>query len=539
MDGDFDFIIVGAGSAGCVLADRLTNGTRHRVLVLEAGGTDQRLFVQMPLGYGKTYYDPAVNWCYRTEPDPGLAGQRDYWPRGKVLGGSSSINAMVYVRGHPTDYDDWKAAGNPGWGWDDVLPAYRAMEDFEEGPNDWRGRGGPLHVSANRRDLHPLIHPYLEACRMVGLPTRDDFNGPEQEGAGHYQITVKGGRRNSAARAFLRPALRRGRVALRTGALVTRVLFDGRRATGVEYRHGGRSHTARAAGGVILSGGAVNSPQLLMLSGIGPGAHLQDLGLPVLIDNPNVGAHLNDHQGLNYTWRTRVPSLNEQLRPWWGKMLHGARWLLTGRGPLGISINIGGGFFRTDPARTRPNMQLYLQAVTTVIPRDGERPILSPDPWPGLSIGLSNCRPTSRGQITLAAPDPAAPPRITMRALATPEDVAEMLAAVKMLRRIAAQPPLARLIDRELRPGPEVQDDDAMIADIRQRSGTVYHASCTCRMGPDPASAVVDPRLRLHGADALRVIDASAFPTLIGGNTNAPAMLMGWKGAEMVLADAR
>ncbi|MFN6980246.1 MAG: GMC family oxidoreductase, partial [Gemmobacter sp.] len=279
--------------------------------------------------------------------------------------------------------------------------------------------------------------------------------------------------------------------------------------------------------------------QLLMLSGIGPGAHLQELGLPVLIDNPNVGAHLNDHQGLNYTWRTRVPSLNEQLRPWWGKMLHGARWLLTGRGPLGISINIGGGFFRTDPARTRPNMQLYLQVVTTVIPRDGERPILSPDPWPGLSIGLSNCRPTSRGQITLAAPDPAAPPRITMRALATPEDVAEMLAAVKMLRRIAAQPPLARLIDRELRPGPEVQDDDAMIADIRQRSGTVYHASCTCRMGPDPASAVVDPRLRLHGADALRVIDAGAFPTLIGGNTNAPAMLMGWKGAEMVLDDAR
>jgi choline dehydrogenase len=538
MDGDFDFIIVGAGSAGCVLADRLTRDGRTRVLVLEAGGHDRRLFVQMPLGYGKTFYDPAVNWCYRTEPDPGLNGQRDYWPRGRIVGGSSAINAMVWIRGHPTDYDDWEAAGNPGWGWADVLPAFRAMEDFEGGANDWRGTGGPLFVSANRRDLHPLIHPYLEACRMVGLPTREDFNSGEQEGAGHYQLTVKGGRRMSAARAFLHPARRRGRVALATRAQVTRVLFEGRRAVGVAYRRGGRDRTARAARGVILSAGAVNSPQILMLSGIGPGAELAALGLRVLIDNPNVGAHLNDHQGLNYTWRMKVPTLNEQLRPWWLKLLHGARWLLTGQGPLSLSINIGGGFFRTDPALTRPNMQLYMQAVTTVIPKEGERPILSPDPFPGMSLGLSNCRPTSRGRITLASPDPFAPPRIAMRVYDTPEDVAEMLAAVKMLRRIAAQPPLARLIAEELRPGPSVQGDEALIADFRQRSGTVYHASCTARMGPDPATSVVDPRLRVHGAEALWVIDASAFPTLIGGNTNAPAMLMGWKGADLVLADA-
>jgi choline dehydrogenase len=539
MDGDFDYIIVGAGSAGCVLADRLTAGTRQRVLVLEAGGSDVRLFVQMPLGYGKTFYDPAVNWCYHAEPDPGLAGQRDYWPRGRVIGGSSAINAMVYIRGHPTDYDDWAAAGNPGWGWTEVLAAYRAMEDYEDGPDAFRGKGGPLFVSANRRDLHPLIHPYLEACRMVGLPTRDDFNAAEQEGAGHYQLTVKGGRRMSAARAFLRPALRRGRVALRTGAQVTRLLFDGRRATGVEYRRVGRLHRARAGGGVILAAGAVNSPQLLMLSGIGPAADLAGLGLPVLIDNANVGAHLSDHQGLNYTWRMKVPTLNEALRPWWGKLWHGARWLLTGRGPLAVSLNLGGGFFRTDPALTRPNMQLYVQAVTTVIPKAGERPILSPDPWPGMSLGLSNCRPTSRGRITLASADPFAAPRIAMNAYATPEDVAEMLAAVKMLRRIAAQPPLARLIEAELRPGPEVQDDDALIEDFRRRSGTVYHASCSCRMGPDAATAVVDPQLRVHGAAGLWVIDASAFPTLIGGNTNAPAMLMGWMGAQRVLAAAR
>lgn len=538
MDGDWDFIIVGAGSAGCVLADRLTRQGSGRVLVLEAGGHDRRLFVQMPLGYGKTFYDPAVNWCYRTEPDPGLAGQADFWPRGRIVGGSSAINAMVWIRGHRSDYDDWEAAAGPAWGWEAALAAYRAIEDYEDGPDAFRGRGGPLHVSANRRDQHPLTGAFLAACAAVGLPLREDLNGPEQEGAGRYQLTVKGGRRMSAARAFLYPAIRRGRVRLVTRAQVTRILFDGRRATGVDYRRGGVTFRARAARAVILSAGAVNSPQILMLSGIGPAAHLRDHGLAVLIDNPNVGAHLNDHQGLNYTWRMKVPTLNEQLRPWWGKLLHGARWLMTGRGPLAVSINLAGGFFRTDPGLTRPNMQLYMQCVTTVIPKAGERPILTPDPWPGMSLGLSNCRPTSRGAIRLRSADPFAPPVIAMNAYATDEDVAEMLAAVKMLRRIAAQPPLARLIDAELRPGPGIVSDADLIADFRQRSGTVYHASCTARMGRDPAGSVVDPDLAVHGAGGLFVIDASAFPTLIGGNTNAPAILTGWIGAERVLARA-
>jgi choline dehydrogenase len=327
-------------------------------------------------------------------------------------------------------------------------------------------------------------------------------------------------------------------VALRTHAQVTRLLLEGRRATGVEYRRRGTVQRAMARREVIVAAGAVNAPHLLMLSGIGPGPDLAALGLPVAVDNRNVGAHLNDHQGLNYTWRMRVPTLNQALRPWWGKGWHGARWLLTGRGPLSVSINHGGGFFRTDPGLSRPNMQLYMQAFSTLIPREGERPVLTPDPFPGLSLGLSNCRPTSRGRIALASPDPLAPPRIEARAFATEADVAEMLAAVKMLRRIAAAPPLADLIAEELRPGPAVQSDADLIADFRLRSGTVYHASCTCRMGPDPATSVVDPRLRVHGVAGLRVIDASAFPTLIGGNTNAPAILMGWKGAELVLEDA-
>lgn len=538
MDGEFDHLIVGAGSAGSVLAERLSADGRARVLVLEAGGSDRRFFVQMPLGYGKLFYDPAVNWCYRTEPDPGLAGQRDYWPRGKLLGGSSSINAMVWIRGHASDYDDWQAAGNPGWGWNEAREAYRQIECNEDGGDHWRGANGPLFIRSNRAHAHPLVEPFLAACQAVGLKRNADFNGAEQEGVGTYQMTIRGGRRNSAARAFLRPALKRPNVALRTGAQVTRVLFNGRRAVGVEYRWKGRLLQARA-GEVILAGGAINSPQLLMLSGIGPGGDLRALGLPVVLDQPNVGAHLNDHQGLNYTFRMTVPTMNDVLRPWWGKLAVGLRYLATRGGPLATSINHAGGFFRTDPALARPNMQLYLQAFSTLIPREGERPVLSPDPFPGLSIGLSNCRPTSRGRIALASADPFDAPRIHANAYGTDHDVAEMLAAVKMLRRIAAAPPLAELIAEELRPGPQVASDAALIADFRARSGTVYHPSCTCRMGPDPAHSVVDARLRVHGVEGVRVCDASAFPTLIGGNTNAPAILMGWIGGGLISRDRR
>ncbi len=535
-----DFIIVGAGSAGSVLAERLTADGRFRVLVIEAGGTDRRFYVQMPLGYGKLFYDPAVNWLYQTEPDPGLAGQRDHWPRGKLLGGSSSINAMVYIRGHPGDYDDWAAAGATGWGWPEVLAAYRAMEDNEAGGDAWRGTGGPLFISANRRDLHPLVGAYIAAGQAAGLAHVADFNGPVQEGVGTYQLTVKGGRRNSAARAFLRPAMGRANLAVMTRTQVTRVVIEDGHARGAEVAlPGGERRVIRAQAEVILAGGAINSPQLLQLSGIGPGAHLAAMGVPVLVDNPNVGDHLNDHQGINYTWRMNVPTLNQVLRPWWGKLRVGVQYLLTGRGPLSLSINHGGGFFRTHPGLERPNMQLYMQAFSTLIPREGERPVLSPDPFAGMSLGLSNCRPSSRGHIRLASPDPLAHPRITANAFSTDRDVEEMLAAVKFLRVLAAQPPLARLIEEELRPGPDCQSDEALIADFRARSGTVYHPSCTCRMGAGAATAVVDARLRVFGVRGLRVCDASVFPTLIAGNTNAPAMMVGWKGAGIILADQK
>jgi len=533
----YDFIVVGSGSAGSVLAERLSVSGRFSVLVLEAGGSDRRFYVQMPLGYGKCFFDPAVNWNYKTEPDPGLAGNADHWPRGKVLGGSSSINAMVWIRGAREDYDDWAAEGNPGWGWGDVLPAFKAIEDNATGADAWRGAGGPVHVTHCESTVHPLTKRYLAAAEQAGLPLNPDFNGAAQEGVGVYQINTRDGRRMSAARAFLRPAMKRRNVRVETNALATKILFEGKRAVGIEYEQNGRTHTAPAGREVILAAGSINSPQLLQLSGIGPGALLQGLGMPVVHANANVGANLQDHVGINYTFKGRTATLNQLLRPWWGKALVGAQYLLLRSGPLSLSMNNAGGFFRTDPGQTRPNMQLYFQAFSTVIPKNGERPILSPDPWPGFSIGLSNCRPSSRGEIMIRTNNPRDYPKIVANALSTNSDVEEMLAAVKFVRRIAAMPAMAEYIVEEILPGPSVTSDDDLIQDFRKRSGTVYHPVSTCRMGPDGGRAVVDARLRVHGLEGLRVIDASVFPGNITGNTNAPTIMVGWKGAEMVLED--
>ncbi|RUM96924.1 choline dehydrogenase [Pseudaminobacter arsenicus] len=531
----YDFIVVGAGSAGSVVAERLSANGRFSVLVLEAGGTDRRFFVQMPLGYGKTFFDPAVNWNYRTEPDPGLAGNADHWPRGKLLGGSSSINAMVWVRGAAEDFDAWAAAGNPGWAYADLLPLFRQIEDNEAGADQWRGRGGPVHVTDNRANVHPLTHRFLKAGVEAGLALNEDFNGATQEGVGVYQITTRNGRRMSAARAFLRPAMKRENVRVETHALATKILFEGTRATGVQYRQGGRTLNARAGREVVLCAGSVATPQLLQLSGIGPAGLLQGLGIEVLLANAHVGANLQDHLGINYTYKGRLPTLNQILRPWWGKALVGLQYLLLHKGPLSMSMNQGGGFFRTDASQKRPNMQLYFQAFSTVLPKPGERPILSPDPWPGFSIGLSNCRPSSRGSIMIRSSDPLDHPKIVANAYSTDSDVSEMLAAVKFLRRLASMPAMAEIIEAEVLPGPACVTDDELVADFRARSGTVYHPVSTCRMGP--SRSVVDPRLKVHGLEALRIVDASIFPDNISGNTNAAAILTGWKGAEMILED--
>ncbi len=533
---EFDYVIVGAGSAGCVLADRLSASGQYSVAVLEAGPPDRFIWTRVPLGYGKTFFDKRLNWAFTTESDPGLGNRPDYWPRGKVLGGSSAINAMVWIRGDRLDYEDWARAGNPGWGWADVLPHFRRIEHNQAGADDHRAQGGPVHVADLSDRVHPLAARFVAAAREAGLPPNPDFNGATQEGVGIYQTNTRNGWRVSANHAFLQPATKRRNVTVMTNAHALRITFAGRRASGVEVMHNNARRTITARREVILSAGAIGSPQILQLSGVGPGDLLQRLGIAPVLENPNVGRHLQDHVGINYVYRSRVPTLNQQLGTWPGKLLAGADFVLRGRGPLALSLNQGGGFVRTRPELDRANVQLYFQAISTFAAKSGTRPLTGPDPFPGFAIGLSNCVTTSRGEIMAASPDPFQQPSIRPNSLSTNSDIQDVLDGLHLLRRIAAQPTMAEVIERELAPGPRITSDDAMIDDFRARCGTVYHPSCTCRMGPDAETAVVDAQLRVHGLDGLRVVDASIFPQLISGNTNAPTMMVASKAADMILA---
>ncbi len=531
----FDFVIVGAGSAGCVLANRLSENGKFSVLVLEAGGHDKRFFIWMPIGYGKTFHDKSVNWGYETEPDEGLGGRSSYWPRGKVLGGSSSINAMVYIRGHPGDFDDWESMGNPGWGWKDVLPYFKKAETSDQGGSEWRGSGGPLHVTTLDRDLHPLCQNYIRAGEECGLQYTADFNGADMEGVGLYQNTAKDGFRMSAARAYLNPAKRRPNVSVITNAHVTRLLFDGNKATGVEYIQRGNTIQVGATREVIVSGGSINSPQLLQLSGIGPKGLLKDHGIDVVCDLPSVGQNLQDHLCITNHYRSKVPTLNDQLRPLWGKLWHGMNYVLRRRGPLSLGVNQGGGFFKTRPELDRPNMQLYFSPVSYTKAAAGKRALLQPDPFSGFLIGTQPTRPTSRGHIEIRSANPLETPAIHPNYLSTNHDVAEMVEGQRFIRKLIAAPSLAEITDAEIEPGPDVQSDEEIIAFVREAADTVYHPVSTCRMGPDPKVDVVDANLRVHGVDNLRVVDASIFPAVTSGNTNAPTIMVAEKAADIIL----
>lgn len=534
----FDFVVVGGGSAGCVLAHRLSASGRYRVLLLEAGGAGEHFWVNVPIGYGKCFYDPRVNWMYRTEPEVALGGRAGYWPRGKLLGGSGAINAMVFVRGHPSDFDDWEALGNEGWGFRDVLPYFRKLEDSVRGASTWRGAGGPMRIVDIRDDAHPLCDAFLRAATEMGAPRTDDFNGASFEGVGHYEITVRDGQRESTRTAYLVPARGRANLEVRTHAQATRIAFEDRRAVSVTYVQHGIEHTARAAVEIILCAGAINSPQLLQLSGVGPPNELRSLGIGVVHDSPAVGRHLQDHLCIDYLYRARVPTLNQVLRPWFGKVRAGARYLASRRGPLALSLNQAGGFVRSRPDLARPNLQLYFSPLSYTRAPKGKRPLMSPDPFPGFLLSAQPCRPTSRGRLLIRSPDPFDPPRIEPNSLATDHDLEQLLEGARFLRSLAAAPSLARIIEDEMQPGAGVATREQMIDDIRWRASSVFHPVGTCRMGADPGEAVVDKRLRVHGIDALRIIDASVFPTVTSGNTNAPVIMVAEKGADLVLADA-
>lgn len=534
-----DYVIVGAGSAGCVLANRLSESGKNHVILLEAGGSDLHPWVRMPIAYGKTFYHPSFNWRYQTEAEKSLNSRQIYWPRGRVLGGSSSINAMVFIRGQREDYDGWAALGNSGWAYDDLLPFFKRMEDNIAGGDEWRGTGGPLTVSSVDTTVHPLCKNYLAAAQNMGLSHNADFNGASQEGVGIYQITTRNGLRASTSSAYLRPAMRRDNLNVVTNALVTRVIFDGKKAIAVEYRRGDQLVTVRANKEIILCAGAVNSPQILQLSGIGDANLLKSHGIEVIHSASQVGQNLQDHIGFDYIYRSHVPTLNDVLRPILSQIKLAIQYCVTRSGPLSLSVNQAGGFFRTSAQRKRPNMQLYFSPLSYIQAVPGKRQLLRPDPYSGFNIGVSNCHPTSRGSIEISSADPRHAPVIRPNYLSTDEDMVEMLEGAQFLRRLAAQTPLAEVIAEELQPGYHVDSDDEMIADIRQRSGSVFHASGTCSMGPDANSSVVDPQLRVHGIEGLRVVDASIFPRLTSGNTNAPTIMVGERASDFILNEPR
>ena len=535
-----DYLIVGAGSAGCVLANRLSASGKHRVTLLEAGGSDKSFWIKVPIGYGRTFFDPKVNWKYETEPDPALQNRSSYWPRGKVLGGSSSINAMVYIRGHRRDFDDWAEKGNAGWDYESVLPYFVKAEDSEFPDSKFHHKGGQMHVSRIEDRVHPLCNTYLDAARQYGLPVTEDFNGADMEGAGIYSITTKNGVRESTASAYLDPARRHKSLSIITRAHVEKILIDeNKRATGVSYLRDGKRVVLHATQEVIVCAGSVNSPQLLELSGIGDEQILSNAGIQPVHVNPNVGQHLQDHLGINYVYRSRVPTLNDELHSWFGKAKAGIRYLLTRKGHLSMSVNQSGGFVRSTPDKPHPNLQLYFAALSYSTATSGTRPLMNPDPYSAYILSFQPCRPTSRGSIHIKSADAMQPPVITPNYLSTNEDISEIVEGCHLMRELVKTPALAEITESELEPGDSVQTDEQLLDDFRARSGTVFHPIGTCTMGPDPATAVVDPELKVYGIKGLRVVDASVFPNLTSGNTNAPTIMVAEKAADSILAASR
>ena len=530
--GEFDYVIVGAGSAGCVLANRLSADPDHRVCLLEAGGKDRYIWIHIPIGYLYTQNNPRTDWCFKTEAEAGLNGRALNYPRGRVLGGCSSINGMIYMRGQARDYDHWRQLGNAGWGWDDVLPAFTRAEDFYKGADEAHGAGGEWRVEDMRLSWE-ILEAFRAAAAEVGIPGTDDFNRGDNEGCGYFHVNQKRGVRWNTSKAFLRPVMGRANLTVLTHAQATRIRFDGRRALGIEFRGKGGAAYVAARREVILAGGAIGSPQLLQLSGVGPGGLLQDFGIPLVHELPGVGGNLQDHLQMRLIFKVaNTKTLNERANSLLGRIGMGLEYFLFRRGPLTMAPSQLGAFAKSDPALETPNLQYHVQPLS--LDRFGE-PL---HPFPAFTASVANLRPESRGRVRIASPDPFAAPSIQPNYLSTEADRKVAATAIRLTRRIAAAPALARFEPREFKPGEAFQSDDELATAAGDIGTTIFHPVGTAKMGDD-ALAVVDARLRVHGIGSLRVVDASVMPTITSGNTAAPTMMIAEKAADMIREDRR
>lgn len=535
MTRSFDYVVVGAGSAGCVLANRLSENGRYSVCLLEAGPPDRFLWIHIPIGYGKTMFHPVYNWGFYTDPDPNMLDRKLYWPRGRTLGGSSSINGLIYIRGQKEDYDHWAALGNRGWSWQDCLPYFRRLEHNELGASPTRGVDGPLWASTIKQ-RHELVDAFIAASNRLGVPTVEDFNRGDQEGVGYYQLTTRRGWRCSTAVAYLKPARSRPNLHIETDALASKILFEGTRAVGIRYVKHGRTEEVRAHREVVLTAGALQSPQLLQVSGVGPAALLNAFNIPVVADRAGVGENLQDHLQVRLTYEvTRRITTNDLLHSWTGRAKMGLQWALFRQGPLSVGINQGGMFCRAlpDEAKT-PDIQFHFSTLSADTAGGDVHA------FPGCTYSICQLRPESRGAVRIRTNDMRDAPSIQPNYLDTDLDRRTTVAGVRFARRVAAAEPMASLMKREVRPGPQAQTDDELLHFCREYGQTIFHPSGTAKMGvaSDPL-AVVDERLRVYGTHGLRVVDCSIMPTLVSGNTNVPIVMVAEKASEMILEDAR